>query len=91
MTEYAIETMRLGEYIADAMYITPRKDASFRTERICFGIKTACVRAKRSTARRAIDTRRPIWKTLHISITPLVASIPEDLKSGGPKASRKIG
>jgi hypothetical protein len=57
--EYAIETKWLGEYVAEARNSMPSKNASFRTERICFGIKTVCVRVKRSTARREIDDRRP--------------------------------
>jgi hypothetical protein len=91
MMEYAIETKRPGEYAADTRYSMPRKKASFRTERICFGMKTARVKAKRRIARRAIEESRPTCRTLHRSITPLVASIDVDLRSGGPKARMKIG
>jgi hypothetical protein len=52
--EYAAETKRLGEYIADARNNRPSKKANFKMDRTCFGIRIDSAEAKRYIARIAI-------------------------------------
>jgi hypothetical protein len=90
--EYAADTGRLGEYIADARYKRPRKKAYLRMDRICFGIRIDCAAINRKIALEEIAARNPTWKKAQRSITPLVASIPPcGLNMGGPNARRKMG
>jgi hypothetical protein len=57
--EYAADTMRLGEYAADARNNSPRNKLYLKMDRTCCGMKIVCVKAKRRIALTAIETSQP--------------------------------